>query len=267
MPSKQKVIRTDSEKLYSILTNLVKNAIKYTPMGFIELGVDLLKTPDQKSYLQFFVKDTGIGIQNDRLEAIFERFIQADIIDKMARQGAGLGLSISKAYVEMLGGKIWVESKPGVGSTFYFTLPFQAENTEEEVEEKEISILSEEKLIKKLKILIVEDDEASAKLITFIVQKISTELLLVTTGSQAIETCRNHPDIDLVLMDIQLPEIDGYEATRQIRQFNPDVVIIAQTAYALTGDKEKSLAAGCNGYISKPIQKNNLIEMIQKLNL
>ena len=132
LPSKQKVIRTDSEKLYSILTNLVKNAIKYTPMGFIELGVDLLKTPDQKSYLQFFVKDTGIGIQNDRLEAIFERFIQADIIDKMARQGAGLGLSISKAYVEMLGGKIWVESKPGVGSTFYFTLPFQAENTEEE---------------------------------------------------------------------------------------------------------------------------------------
>jgi len=122
LPNKEAILLTDREKLLSILTNLVKNAIKYTDLGFIEFGYIPVQTLNEKS-LQFFVKDTGIGIPAHRQEAIFERFIQADIVDKMARQGAGLGLAISKAYVEMLGGKIWVESKEGKGSTFYFTIP------------------------------------------------------------------------------------------------------------------------------------------------
>jgi len=128
LPAKEAIIKTDREKVYAILTNLVKNAIKYTEKGSIEFGYNL-KTDREDVKLEFYVKDTGIGIPKDRREAIFERFIQADIADEMARQGAGLGLSISKAYVEMLGGKIWVESEEGAGSTFYFTLPYHECNT------------------------------------------------------------------------------------------------------------------------------------------
>lgn len=123
VPEKEAFIKTDREKVYAILTNLVKNAIKFTEKGSIEFGY-ALKTDREDAKLEFYVKDTGIGIPKDRKDAIFERFIQADIADNMAQQGAGLGLSISKAYVEMLGGKIWVDSEEGVGSTFYFTLPY-----------------------------------------------------------------------------------------------------------------------------------------------
>ncbi|MCX6307726.1 MAG: PAS domain-containing sensor histidine kinase [Bacteroidia bacterium] len=119
LPSSEATIKTDHEKLYAILTNLIKNAIKYTEQGFIEIGCQ-----KKNDLLEFYVKDTGIGVPIDRQQAIFERFIQADITNKMAKQGAGLGLSISKAYVEMLGGKIWMESEMGIGSTFYFTLPY-----------------------------------------------------------------------------------------------------------------------------------------------
>jgi len=124
LPLKEATIHTDREKIYAILTNLVKNAIKYTDEGSIEFGYNL-KTESQIKVLEFFIKDTGIGIPKHRQKAVFERFIQADITDKMARQGAGLGLSISKAFVELLGGKIWVSSEEGKGSTFYFTLPYK----------------------------------------------------------------------------------------------------------------------------------------------
>ena len=127
LPAKEAIITTDREKLYAILVNLVKNAIKYTEKGTIEFGYVTTGSPAKLAELQFYVKDTGIGIPKDRIEAIFERFIQADIPDKMARQGAGLGLTIAKSYIEMLGGRIWIESEEGIGSTFYFTLPYNAE--------------------------------------------------------------------------------------------------------------------------------------------
>jgi PAS domain S-box-containing protein len=263
LPTKEATIKTDNEKVYSILTNLVKNAIKYSKEGAIEFGY-ILKTASDPVELEFYVKDTGIGIPKDRQSAIFERFIQADITDKMARQGAGLGLSISKAYVEMLGGKIWVESEEGIGSTFYFTLPYNAEPEEKKVVEKFILAQEEKNNIKKLKILIAEDDEISGMLITIDVEKFSKEILKAENGFEAIEVCRNNPDIDLILMDIQLPVMNGHEATRQIRQFNKDVVIIAQTAFGLFGDREKAIEAGCNDYIAKPINKDKLIALIQK---
>jgi len=124
LTSKESQISTDTEKIYAILTNLVKNAIKFTEKGFIEFGYTL-KQNKNSNFLEFYIKDSGIGIPKDRQIAIFERFIQADITDKMARQGAGLGLAITKAYVEMLGGEIWVESEEQIGSTFYFTVPYQ----------------------------------------------------------------------------------------------------------------------------------------------
>ena len=127
LSSKESIIKTDREKIYAILTNLVKNAIKYTDKGSIEFGYIVLPSLQDMKFLQFYVKDSGIGISRDRQKAIFERFIQADIADKMALQGAGLGLSISRAYVEMLGGEIWVESEPGKGAIFYFTIPYRVE--------------------------------------------------------------------------------------------------------------------------------------------
>jgi PAS domain S-box-containing protein len=259
LPAKEATIRTDNEKVYSILTNLVKNAIKYSKEGVIELGY--IKKGET---LEFYVKDTGIGIPKARQSAIFERFIQADITNQMARQGAGLGLSISKAYVEMLGGKIWVESEEGIGSTFYFTLPYNAEPKEKKVVGKVVPEQDEDNQIKDLKILIAEDDEISEMLITIDVEKFSKEILKAKNGFEAVEVCRNNPDTDLILMDIQMPVMNGHEATRQIRQFNKDVVIVAQTAFGLSGDREKAIEAGCNDFISKPINKAELLSLIQK---
>ena len=263
LPAKDANVVSDSEKFYSILTNLVKNAIKYTDKGSIEFGYVIVEKIHEFS-LRFFVKDTGIGIPIERQEAIFDRFVQADISDVQARQGAGLGLSISKAYVEMLGGEIWVESEKGNGSTFYFTLPFN-ENSKEDIDSKNL-IRSEKEanMIEDLKILIAEDDEASEIYVSILVNDYSKNLLKVHTGPETVKVCRQNPDIDLILLDIQMPEMNGYEATRAIRQFNKDVIIIAQTAYALAGDREKAIDAGCNDYIEKPIKKEFLIEMINK---
>jgi PAS domain S-box-containing protein len=268
LPQNEAIITTDREKLYAILTNLVKNAIKYTKEGSIEFGYKMVETqciasPQNIASLQFYVKDTGIGIPKNRQEAIFERFIQADITDKMAYQGAGLGLTISKAYVEMLGGKIWVESEEGIGSTFYFTLPFNAEQVKE-TSDRQPEPSEKNETVRELKILIAEDDEVSEMLIDNYIKIFGKEILKARTGIEAVEICRANQDIDLILMDIRMPDMGGYEATRQIRLFNQEVVIIAQTAYGLTGDREKSMEAGCNDYISKPINKDKLLSLIQK---
>jgi len=281
-------IQTDQEKLYAILTNLVKNAIKYTEIGSIEFGYDVVVetrhalSPQeqnthietrhalslQQPHLQFYVKDTGIGIPEMRQSAIFDRFIKADIEDKKAHQGSGLGLTITKSYVEMLGGEIWVESEEGIGSTFYFTLPFTP-NEVQKTSDQMISLAEGEEnpnqtKVPGLKILIVEDDETSEMFISILAKSFGKDLLKARTGLDAIDICRNNPDMDLILMDIQMPEMGGYEATRHIRQFNQEVVIIAQTAYGLSGDREKAIEAGCNDYISKPIQKDELITLVQK---
>lgn len=259
LPHDKAIINCDSEKLYAIIINLVKNAIKYTHEGSIEFGYIL--SAEQPDMLEFYVKDTGIGIAKDRQEAIFERFIQADINDRQAYQGAGLGLSIAKAYIEMLKGSIRVESEPGKGTIFIFQIPYIAQPPVEILND----VISSPEItsdLNRLKILIVEDDEASEILITRDVNLFSKEILKARTGPDAIRTCMNNPDIDLILMDIQLPGMDGYEATAEIRKFNKNVVIIAQTAYALTGDRDKALLAGCNDYISKPINKTDLHNII-----
>jgi CheY-like chemotaxis protein/nitrogen-specific signal transduction histidine kinase len=258
LTGKEAIIKTDNEKVYGILTNLVRNAIKFTNEGSIEFGYE-----KKGEYLEFFVKDTGIGIPQKQRQIIFERFRQGSESNDRGYEGSGLGLSISKSYVEMLGGRIWVESEEGKGSTFYFTIPYNS--VTEDSRTIEDVVFAENKVqIKKLKMLIVEDDEISYSLLSRIVQKISKEILHAITGVQAVESCRNNPDLDLVLMDIRMPMMNGLEATQQIRQFNKDVIIIAQTAYGFSGDCEKAMEAGCNDYISKPINKTLLYELINK---
>ncbi|MCK9640974.1 MAG: ATP-binding protein, partial [Prolixibacteraceae bacterium] len=258
LTAKEAKINTDREKLYSILTNLIKNAIKYTDEGTIEVGC--VKKGD---FLEFYVKDTGIGIPKMRQTAIFERFIQADITNVQARQGAGLGLSISKAYVEMLGGKIWVESEPDKGSSFFFTIP-NASGKEDNADQKFTPTEKEKHPLKNLKILIAEDDETSKMLISITVKDYCKEVIETTTGIEAVEICRKNLDIDLILMDIQMPEMNGHEAARQIRRFNKKVTIIAHTAFGISGDREKAIEAGCNDYLAKPVNKAELLAMIQR---
>ena len=259
LSSTESIINTDSEKLFSIMTNLVGNAVKFTHSGSIEFGYK-----KKGENLEFFVKDTGDGIADEKKEIIFIRFRQGSESNTRAYEGAGLGLSISKAYVEMLGGKIWVESELGKGSIFYFTLPYNAEPEAKIVTEEIVSADKEEIQNKKLKILIVEDDEASEQFLSLAVGTFDKDVFKARNGIEAIEVCRNNPGIDLVLMDIRMPDMDGYEATRKIRQFNKKVVIIAQTAFGLSGDREKAIKAGCNDYIAKPINKDELQVLIQK---
>jgi len=269
LPTENAIIRTDNEKVYGVLTNLIKNAIKFTYDGSIEFGYDIVEAqriaPLQHLLsLQFYVKDTGVGIPKYLQQTIFERFRQGSNDLKRLYEGSGLGLAIAKSYVKMLGGEIWVESEEGNGSTFYFTIPYNPV-LEEKTEIKGVDSLELKKVqMKNLKILIVEDDEVSFSLLKRTIRKIGKEVLHAITGVEAVEACRSNPDLDLVLMDIRMPIMDGNEATRQIRQFNKDVIIIAQTAYAFTGDSDKALEAGCNNYITKPINMALLFELIKK---
>ncbi len=273
LSANKSIIKTDTEKIYAILINLVKNAIKFTSNGSIEFGYQLKpvyekipgmsETLFEQFELEFFVKDTGIGIQKEQLAIVFERFRQAEESTNKNFEGSGLGLSISKAFVQMLGGKIWVESTKGEGSTFYFTIPYNDEEKEIEITEKLISTDNIDFINKKLKIVIAEDDEISARLLTKTIQPFARELIRTRTGLETLEICRANPDIDMILMDIQMPELNGYETTKKIRKFNKEVIIIAQTANAFTDDKLKTIEIGCNNYISKPIKKEELKNLIQ----
>jgi len=265
-------IQTDKEKLYAILTNLVKNAIKFTNKGQIEFGYEIedgsapSRTAEEESKpreLVFFVKDTGIGIPPEKLGIVFERFRQVNDTHTRNFEGAGLGLSISKAFVEMLGGKLWAESEYGKGSAFYFTLPYVTEPEKKEPK-AEVVPTPEVALKNKHKIMIVEDDKFSEILLTLAVENISKKIIKVRNGADAVEICRKNPDIDLILMDIEMPEMDGYEATRQIRQFNKEVIIIAQTAFGQISDRENALESGFNDYIAKPLSVNSLVSLIRK---
>ena len=251
-------IETDREKLYAILTNLIKNSIKYTHTGSIEFGYK-----KKGNNLEFYIADTGIGIPKERLTAIFDRFVQADIEDKEVYEGSGLGLTISKAYVKMLGGKIWVESVEGRGTQFYFTIPYNSVKLGSIKDIADVHLLDETKPIsKKLKVLIAEDEEFADTYLSIVVNDFSSNIYHAKTGLEAVKICDMNLDIDLILMDIRMPVMDGYQATKKIRETNKDVIIIAQTAYALAGDREKAIAAGCDDYITKPIDKNKLMEII-----
>lgn len=257
LPDEKAFFYTDLDKFSAILTNLVKNAIKYTLKGEVSFGYSMVGRE-----LHLYVNDTGIGIPNDRQVAIFDRFVQADIADKMALEGSGLGLTISKAFAEMLGGKITVESQVGVGSKFSVHLPVKGDVRELE------SFIGEKHHIVKVTavgcILIVEDEPVSEKFFDAALRKTNYKLLHAHSGAEAIDICKQNADIDIILMDIKMPEMNGYEATRRIREFNKNVIIIAQTAFCQTGERSKAIEAGCNDYLTKPISTSALLATLKK---
>lgn len=256
------VISTDEHKVVGILSNLVKNAIKYTIRGNIKFGFNVVD-----GNIEFFVQDTGIGIPQDRIDAIFNRFEQADISDQEAFEGSGLGLAISKAYVDMLNGNISVESNPDVGSLFKFTIPVDWEM--ENMNEKSFLDIDEkiENKDDNINILIAEDDDISIQLLKIYLGDIVDEILFAKTGKEAVKVAKDNPQLDLILMDLKMPEMDGYKATKLIREFNKHIIIIAQTAHALAHDREIVISNGFNEYISKPIDKDELFELLKKFYL
>jgi len=253
-------VYADENMLKTVLRNLIFNAIKFTKLG----GHINIYAVSIQDHVEISISDNGVGMKDETRKKLFN--ISTNITTKGTanEKGSGLGLVLCKEFVEKLGGNIWVESEEGKGSTFHFTLPYKSETIKENSSKNEILPPVEASPIKKLKILIVEDDETSEEFLSITVRKFGKEIINVKTGKDAVEACLNNPDIDLVLMDILLPEMDGHEATRQIRKFNNDVIIIAQTAYALEGDKEKAIAAGCDDYLPKPIKADELKQMIRK---
>ena len=259
LPDELVNIYSDKEKLNAILTNILKNAIKYTNEGIIRFGYTL-----DNDFFRFYVEDTGIGISADKIEKIFNRFEQGHIDDNTFYEGSGLGLSIAKAYVEMLGGEIWLESELQTGTTFYFTIPYHPIKQAKELEIMSRQDAEIKEKINGLNVMIVEDEITSDIFLTKILEKNNHNVIHAETGEEAIELCSANNDLDLILMDIKMPVMDGYTATKKIREFNPDIIIITQTAFALQGDEEKAYAAGCNEYISKPIDEEELNSKIEK---
>ena len=260
LSDKDALIVSDKQKLESILTNLIKNAIKFTKNGNISFGC-LLKKEKNFNGLEFYVKDSGIGIPSDRINAIFNRFEQADIEDSQVFEGSGLGLAISKSYVKMLGGNIRVTSEEGIGSTFVFSIPYTKQSIKESNTEG-ITNTNQQVSLKNLSVIIAEDDEDSHLLLEAIFQNKFKKITFTETGKETLEKFQENPETNIILMDLKMPVMSGYEATREIRKFNKDVIIIAQTAYGLSGDKEKAIEAGCDDYIAKPIIKEMLFEKL-----
>jgi len=250
---------SDVHKVNSILTNLIKNAIKFTLNGSVKISYHLTNES-----AEFSISDTGIGIPLDKQKAIFDYFVQADSSHSSRFEGSGLGLSISKNYVHMLQGKIHIESEPEIGSTFQVTLPNLIDLFAGEKDEKIINGFEIYPMPQNLKILIAEDDKASLFILKYIIRDIAKEILHAKNGLEAIDMARKNADLDLILMDSKMPELEGLEAVKEIRTFNPRILIIAQTAHVYENYRSVALAAGCNDYIEKPVKKAKLLEMIAK---
>ncbi|WP_319500680.1 PocR ligand-binding domain-containing protein [uncultured Draconibacterium sp.] len=255
-------ISTDKSKLNKILGNLLENAIKFTHSGFIEFGYKI-----EENHIVFYVKDTGIGISSHNREIIFERFSQEDKEISKKHGGLGLGLSISKENAILLGGDITLESKKGVGSTFYVTIPYKpANNTRHELQ-AESSGKASGTPIKKSTILVAEDEEVNFLYIEALFEVKngkSFNIIHAKNGKEAVDICLQGEKIDMVLMDIKMPVMNGHEATKKIKSDFPDLPIIAQTAYSTHSDKQLALKHGCDDFISKPLKKEELFKLINK---
>jgi len=254
------VIKTDANRLRQIFSNLIQNAIKFTHKGFIEFGY-VIENSDQ---IVFYVKDTGIGIAEDKIDIIFQRFRQVEETFTKNYQGTGLGLAISKKLTNLLGGKMWVESILGKGSTFYFSIPLQIVKNNVKINGENASNDKVNKLEGR-NILVVEDEDSNYILTETILKAYKVNVLRAEDGISAVDMIRkNGQYIDLILMDIKIPGINGYEATTEIKKIKSEIPIIAQTAYVLAEEREKCLEAGCDDYIPKPIDRTILLQKINK---
>jgi PAS domain S-box-containing protein len=252
------IILTDENRLRQVLSYLLDNSVKYTNQGFIKFGYRM-----SGSKLDFFVEDSGKGIPTEKQKLIFERFRQADEGHSRKYGGVGLGLPISKGLVNLLGGSIWVESEPGKGSVFCFTIPYKTTEglhlDRKSGFEENIEILWKNKLI-----LVAEDDDFNFEYLKALLEPIEVRIIRAQDGNQAVKLCSKY-NFDLILMDIRLPVLNGIQATERIRKMGRNIPIIAQTAFAMDKDAQKCFEAGCNKFIAKPISKESLYRAMKEL--
>jgi signal transduction histidine kinase len=249
-------ILSDEIKLRQILSNLISNAIKFTYQGFVNFGYKR-----EGDLLIFSVRDSGIGIDKKLQKMVFDRFIQIDSGNDRIEGGTGLGLSIAKAYVEKLGGEIWLESEKARGSHFHFSLPYIEDSTVKTKERKKEAAVK----VQKRKVLIVEDVESNEILLKGMLKKYPFDIVVARTGNEALDLFKKEQKLDFILMDLKLPDIDGFTVTARIREIDKEIPIIAQTAYAFAEDRKKALQAGCNDLLSKPITRRTLSKLIDTL--
>ncbi|MCK4701518.1 MAG: response regulator [Bacteroidales bacterium] len=249
-------INTNKSKFKKILILLLKNAIKFTEKGFIEYGFK-----PEKEELVFYVKDTGIGISEDERDIVFEKFRQVDDTHTRKYGGVGLGLTLVKKLIELLDGRIWFDSEPGKGSVFYFSLPYGKPEEELSVEKK-TGEKKEKKLLSDKTILIVEDENSNYLLLEKLLKLENANTIWARNGEESIEKFKENKNIDLILMDLKMPVMDGYEATRQIKQLSENLPIIALTAYTESESIEKAKSKGFDDYLEKPIKRAELFERI-----
>jgi signal transduction histidine kinase/CheY-like chemotaxis protein len=249
-------ILTDVTKLRQILDNLLNNAVKFTEKGHIKFGYSLATNE-----LEFYVEDTGIGIEPTSHDKIFELFRKVGQENKRIYEGVGLGLAICKGYIELLNGRIWVESTPLSGSKFYFTIPYEPVDEEEPIKMSNTNIIEK---LKDLAVLVAEDDEINYIYIREIFRGTGAIILHAVNGKEAVEMVQNNDKIGIVLIDIKMPVMNGYDAIKKIRELRPHLPIIAQTAFALSDEMLKAVNAGSNDYISKPFKKDQLLDLVKK---
>lgn len=260
-------IHTDPVRLQQVLNNLISNALKYTESGYIEIGysIETGKEKIKNRLVQFYVKDTGIGISEKGQEIIFNRFTKIEDDKTKLYRGAGLGLAISKKLVNMLGGEMWVESTPGKNSSFYFTIPtgeVDMAKTKTGPAKKVQDTVGSYNWSGK-SILVAEDDESNFKLIKIILQRTKANITHVTNGEDAVEAIKSN-SIDLVLMDIKMPQMDGISATKIIKKIKKELPVIAVTAYAREEEQEECRLAGCDEIVVKPLNVEKLFTTLSK---
>ncbi len=258
----QDIILTDKAKLNTILKNLLDNAFKFTTEGNITFGYKQFD-----SQLVIFIKDTGIGIKKENLENIFQRFSQEEKEISNKADGLGLGLSIAQENANLINARILVESEKGKGSTFRLVLPYVVPETTKNNNSTKDTANNSVDLKPRLKVLITEDEEINLFYLNTVINKIAkteVEILQAHNGKEAVELCNNHPDIDVIFMDIKMPIMDGYEATKIIKENHPNIAIIVQTAYSTEADRKKAFHYGCDDFISKPIKLNIIDAVLNK---
>ncbi|HKK09873.1 MAG TPA: ATP-binding protein, partial [Bacteroidales bacterium] len=256
IPDKELWIKTDLLRLRQILENLLSNAVKFTHQGKIEFGY---RTEDDK--IKFFVSDTGIGIAEENKEDIFERFVQATHNTEKLYGGTGLGLSIAKACAQLLGGDIWFESEKNRGTVFYATIRLEQQD-KVKIIKKEIP--DKGKRFNNELVLIAEDDDVSFFYLTRILKEKNLSVIRAKSGEETIEKVKKYENIRLIFMDIQMPNMNGWDAAVIIRKLKPQLPIIAQTAYAFENDRQKSVELGFNDYIAKPYTRDEINLLLSK---
>ncbi|MDR4987509.1 MAG: PAS domain S-box protein [Bacteroidales bacterium] len=257
----QSYVKSDKYKISQVLTNLFRNAVKFTHEGIIEFGC----YRGENGNLIFYLNDTGIGIPQDKLDIIFDFFRQVDDSHTRHFEGLGIGLAISKKIAQTMYGELTVKSEEGKGSTFYFSVPAQFSNPDEGTTTYDNCPDKDTILLKEKTILVAEDDPDAMVIAAMFLSQAGASVIKAKNGAEAVDACKDNPDIDLVLMDLKMPVMDGFEATQKIKSLRPALPVVALTAYGLVKDKEKALAAGCDSILTKPYNRELLLCSLDKL--